>query len=136
MAPASSKDLLEIHSNYREWIQIEIRRWHDNNITSNEPDRQVLTTQIKHLTNLGKWLSVHLRPKFLCVQISLLSRKPQIWCVLRARSYLTFSQTIECGFTLKLVRDMIMTNSQIHGTDECSQYGPIILRVSLIAQSR
>ena len=32
-----------------------------------------------------------------------------MWHLLRARSSLTFRQTIECGFTLKLVRDMITT---------------------------
>ena len=38
--------------------------------------------------------------------------KLQIWCLLRARISLTFRQTIECGFTLKLVRDMIITHRQ------------------------
>ena len=45
----------------------------------------------------------------------LLSLKLQIWRLLRARSILTFSltfrQTIECMFTLKLVLDMIITHS-------------------------
>ena len=35
--------------------------------------------------------------------------KLQIWRLLWARSSLTFRQTIECGFTLKLVRDIIIT---------------------------
>ena len=38
--------------------------------------------------------------------------------LLRARSSLTFRQTIECGFTLKLVRDMIITYSQMSCTDK------------------
>ena len=58
-----------------------------------------------------KWLGVRLRTKWLWVRIPLLSLKLQISCLLRARSSLTFRQTIKCGFTLKLVRDMIITYS-------------------------
>ena len=43
---------------------------------------------------------------------TLLSLKLQIWQLPRARSSLTFRQTIECGFTLELVRDIIITYSQ------------------------
>ena len=43
------------------------------------------------------------------VWISLLRLKLQIWRLLWARSTLTFMQTIECGFTVKLVRDTIIT---------------------------
>ena len=60
-----------------------------------------------------KLLSVRLRTKWLWVRISLLSRKFQIWHLVRARNSLTFRQTIEPGFTLKLVRNMIITCSQI-----------------------
>ena len=63
------------------------------------------------LAKLAKWLSVRLRTKWLWVPILLLSLKLQVWRLLRARSSLTFRQTIECGFTLKLVRDMIKTYS-------------------------
>ena len=59
-----------------------------------------------------KWLNVRLRTKSLWVRITLLSLKLQIWHLLRARSSLTFRYTIECGFTLKLVREMIITYSQ------------------------
>ena len=34
MAPASSKEFLDIHANYRVHIQPETRTWHDNNIQS------------------------------------------------------------------------------------------------------
>ena len=44
----------------------------------------------------------------------------QIRCLLRSRSSLTFRQTIECGFTQKLVRDMIITYSQMHKTSSLS----------------
>ena len=37
--------------------------------------------------------------------------KLRIWHLLRARSSLTFRQSIECEFTLKRVRDMIITGS-------------------------
>ena len=58
---------------------------------------------------MAKCLCVRLRTQWFWVQISLLSLKLQIWRLLRARSSLTFRQTIECGFTLKLVRDVITT---------------------------
>ena len=74
------------------------------------------TTQFvnEHLTiqaSLAKWLSVCLQTKWSQVRIPLLSLKIQIWRLLRARSSLTFRQTIECRFTLKFVRDMIITYS-------------------------
>ena len=56
-------------------------------------------------------MSVRLRTKWLWVRISLLSLKLQIWHLLRARSSLTFKQTIEYGFTLKLVRGKVITNT-------------------------
>ena len=62
---------------------------------------------------MAKWSSIRLRTKWLRVRITLLSLKLQIWRQLRARSSLTFKQTKERGFTLKLVRDMITTYSQI-----------------------
>ena len=49
-----------------------------------------------------------------------------LWRLLRARSSLTFSQTTECGFTLKLVRDMIIIHSQMHRTDKYSQHSWVI----------
>ena len=39
---------------------------------------------------------------------------------------MTFRQTIECGFTLKLVCDMIITYSQMRDTDKHSQHSSII----------
>ena len=56
-------------------------------------------------------LSVRLRTKWLRVRIPLLSLKLQIWRLRWARSSLTFRQTTECRFILKLVRDMIITYS-------------------------
>ena len=62
---------------------------------------------------MAKWLRFRLRINWLRVRILLLSVKPQIWRLLRARSSLTFRLNIECGFTLKLVRDMIITYSHL-----------------------
>ena len=59
--------------------------------------------------SLAKWLSVCLQTKWLWVRNPLLSFKLQIWRLLRSRRSLTFRETIECGFTLKLARDMIIT---------------------------
>ena len=39
---------------------------------------------------------------------------PNIWRLLRTRSCWTFSQTIECRFTLNPVRDMIITYTQMN----------------------
>ena len=86
------------------------------------------TTYFKneHPTSLAKWLSVRLRTKWLLVRILLLSLKLQIWRLLRARNSLTFRQTIEPGFTLKLIHDMIITYSQ---------YVHLIKKVMLIFKS-
>ena len=69
-------------------------------------------TGFKHTTSLAICLSVRSLTKWLSVRIPLLSLKLQIWCLLRARNSLTFKQTIECRFTLKLIRDMITTYSE------------------------
>ena len=67
------------------------------------------TTWFVNEHSIIKRLKLHLRTKWLWVWIPLLSLKLQIWHLLRARSSLTFRQTIEWGFTLKLVGDMIIT---------------------------
>ena len=80
---------------------------------------------------LAKWLSICLRTKWLWVRISLLLLKLQIWQLPRAGSFLTFKQTIECGSTLKLVRDMIRTYSQMHRADKYSEHSSIIWTIWL-----
>ena len=62
----------------------------------------------------------------LWVRISLLSLKLQIRHLFRASISLTFRQTIECRFTLTLVRDMIITYCEMHRTDKYSQHSSII----------
>ena len=64
-------------------------------------------------TSLTKWLSVCLRSNWLGFPIPMLSLKLKIWRLLQARSSLTFRQTIECGFILKLSRDIIKTYTQL-----------------------
>ena len=80
-----------------------------------------------------QWDSNPLRlwTKWLWIWMSLLSLKLQIWHLLWARSFLTFRQTVECGFTLKLIREMIITYSQMHRTDKNSQHSSIIWPVWL-----
>ena len=76
-------------------------------------------------------MSVRVRTKWSWVQILFLSLTLQIWSLLRARSSLIFRQTIEWGFTLKLVCDMIITYSQMHYLDKYSQHSSIIWPVWL-----
>ena len=45
--------------------------------------------------------------------------------------YGTVTVSVECGFTLKLVRDMIKTYNQMHRTDNYSQHSSIIWPVWL-----
>ena len=76
---------------------------------------------LNYLTSLAKWLSAQLRTKWLWVRIPLLSLKLQVWHLVRARSFLTFRQTLEFGFTLKLIRDMKITCRQSKIVTESSK---------------
>ena len=104
----------------------------------------VLKRTLNYLAKVAKWLScvlsTYLHGGFDCmllllvglrVWIPLLSLKLPIWRLLQARSSLTFRQTIECRFTLKLVRDMTITCSQMHRTDRNLQYSSVIWLVWL-----
>ena len=85
-----------------------------------------------------KWL-INIVPCFLrsfSNNLTMIARIPTLLvvsfcCLIPARSSLTFRQTKECGFTLKLVRDMKATYSQMHSTDKYSQHSSIIWLVSL-----
>ena len=48
-----------------------------------------------------------------------------------SKELLDIQATIECGFTLKRVRDMIRTYSHMHRTDKNSQHSSIIWPVWL-----
>ena len=98
-------------------------KWHNNgfsflqNNKDDADDKSLFMITIKifrheYYASLAKWLRVRLRTKWLWVRIPLLSLKLQIWRLLLARSFLTFRRTAECGFTLNLVRDMIIAYSQ------------------------
>ena len=67
----------------------------------------------RHIWNISDSNGIWTHKAWLWVRILLLSLKLQIWRLLQARSSLTFRQLIECGFTLKLVRDMIITYNQL-----------------------
>ena len=43
-----------------------------------------------------------------------------------SKEFLDIQTTIECGFTLKRVRDMKRTYSQMHRTDKYSEHSSII----------
>ena len=91
---------------------------------------------LNHLAKLAKVTNLFSQQQLaendkLWKQISLLSLKLQIWRLLLAGSFLTFRQSIECGFTLKLVGDMIITYSQMHRTDKYLQHSSIIWPVWL-----
>ena len=126
LVPPSSKEFVDILTNYSVLIDSETRTWHDNNLESNGPYRKVFTTQLNHMTILVKWLNVRLWTKWLWVRIPLLSLKRQICCLLWVWSSLTFRKNIECGLTLNLVYDMKMTCSQRHLIGRYTQYSSII----------
>ena len=67
---------------------------------------------LNQLASLAKWLSVHLQTKWLGVRVPLQSLKLQILRLFLSKKSLDIQGTIDCGFTLKHVRDMIRTYSQ------------------------
>ena len=44
-----------------------------------------------------------------------------------SKEFLDIQATVECGFTVKVVRDMLKTYNQMHLTDKYSQHSSIIL---------
>ena len=81
-------------------------RWVDGSNRIRTHNHLIRQRTLNHLTiqaSLAKQLSVCLRTKWLWVRIPLLLLKLQIWDPLRAGSSLTFRQTVECRFTLKLM---------------------------------
>ena len=76
-------------------------------------------------------MSVRLRTNWFLIQITLLWLGLQILHLLWARGFLIFRQTIECRCSLNFVRDMIITYSQLHCKDKCSQHSSAIWLVWL-----
>ena len=72
---------------------------------------------MNHLASFAKWLSVRLQSNWLWNLIQLPSLKLQIWLLFRARSSLEFGKTKDSVFTLKIVRELIITYRQVHCTD-------------------
>ena len=112
--------------NLRSVIYNLTRTWHDK-IQSSAWYRYVLTTQLNHSASLAKWLSVRLWTQRLWVRVQLYSDFPPA----SSKEFLDIQATMECGFTLKRVRDMTRTYSQMHRTDKYSQHSPIIWPVWL-----
>ena len=97
--------------------------WYDKNTQSNAPYRQVLITQLNHLANLAKWLSVPLRTKWLWGRIPLQSSNPVTVLLtsdiapVSSKEFLDTQGTIDCRFTLKGICDMIRTHRpKIHSS--------------------
>ena len=67
-----------------------------------------LETTRKICDSNGIWTQNHLVRKR---TLNHFSQTDQFWLNVRARSFLTFRQTIESRFTLKLIRDMTITYS-------------------------
>ena len=76
-----------------------------------EPSTTYFINEYSTQASLAKWLNICLQTKCCGFESHSCYLKLQLWCLLQALSSLTFRQTIECGFTLKLVRDMIITYS-------------------------
>ena len=61
---------------------------------------------------LAKWLSVRLRTKWMWFQIPLQSSNTSDIEPVSSKAFLDIQATIECGLTLKRVRDMMRTYIQ------------------------
>ena len=84
---------------------------------------------LNHLAKLAKWLScvmsTYLYRAFDCIFLSYHVRTSDITSV-SGKEFLDILSNIEFGFTLKCVRDMTRTYSQIKRTDKYSQHSSII----------
>ena len=63
---------------------------------------------LNHLAKLAKWFSVHLQIKWLWVRVQLQSD----FVPVSSKEFLDIQATIECGFTMKHVLDIIRIYSQ------------------------
>ena len=86
--------------------------------------------KLNHLTKLDKWLScVWSSYLYGAFDSMFLSFHSGIWLYL-----LHIQETIECRFTLRHVRDMTRSYSQMHRTDKYSQHSSIIWPVWLMVK--
>ena len=72
-----------------------------------------LTTQLNHLASLSKWLSVCLRTKWLWVGFLLQSLKTSDITPVSSKGLIDIHTAIECGVTLKFIRDILIRYSHI-----------------------
>ena len=89
---------------------------------------------LNHLAKLARWLScvvsIYLYSAFDCMFLSCHVRVSE-WIHTSSKEFLDIQANIESGFTLKRVRDMTRTYSQMHRTDKYSQPSSIIWPVWL-----
>ena len=126
-----------------------VNTWSDWNWTRTQ-NHFVLKRTLNHLAKLAKWwscvLSTYLHGEFdrmflSCTVAVQLQLQVQLQSVIQSsrshlnfrfrayawsREFLDIHATIECGFTLKRVHDMIRTYSQMHHTDKYSEHSWII----------
>ena len=80
--------------------------------------------------------SINLWEKFIFIKFESLQCDykwtfPQTFATVLSKEFLVIQATIQCKFTLKHVRDMIITYSQMHATCKYSQHSSIIRPVWL-----
>ena len=139
-----SKSTLYICLNFKELLarsSREIWSLSDCNWTRTQ-NHLVLKRTLNHLAELAKWLScvlsTYLYGALDCMFLSCHVRVSE-WirtlylpecqgtpCSKKARNLKFMWLKFECGFTLKRVRDMIRTYSQMHRTDKYSERSSII----------
>ena len=78
---------------------------------------------------MAKWLSIRFQTKWFWVKFQLQSLKLQIFAPASSKEFPDIKATIECGLTLKRVRDMTKTYSL--STDSLMAHSPAVI-VSLI----
>ena len=73
------------------------------------------------MTNFAKWLSVPLRTRFVLDSSPVAVTSPADFPPASSKESIDIQATIECGYTLKRVRDMVRIYSQMNRTDKYSE---------------
>ena len=100
---------------YRVWIHSEMRTWHENNAQSSAPYRTVLTSIIWSVWPNG-WVFVYELSG--CWFESRCSNLTFRYRAFLSKEFLDIQSNIECEFTLKCVRHMMIKYSQMHRIDK------------------
>ena len=92
-----------------------------------------LTTKLNHLVSLAKCLSVRSRINVLVSSspVAATFTMTSDFVSVLSKEFPDIQATLDCGFTLKHVREMIITYRQMHLTDKYSQHSSIIWPVWL-----